>query len=137
MLPTNCKNFRLIALKLRPSRAKMRKNFRGIKKLCFGCFYIHFWFVSVHFETNLLFLLFQCTFLVCFGSFWNKTVFFKILSFLKKKHKEFLVYSRKSWCPKLEEKPKKTEVISYRQSSEGYQNKKVNFLKFIQADFTK
>ena len=27
-----CENFRLIALKLRPSRSKMRKNFCGIKK---------------------------------------------------------------------------------------------------------
>ena len=32
MLPTICKKFRLIALKLRPSRSKMRKNFCGIKK---------------------------------------------------------------------------------------------------------
>ena len=33
MLPTICKNFRLITLKLKPSGSKTQKNLRRIKKL--------------------------------------------------------------------------------------------------------
>ena len=84
MLPTICKNFRLITQKLGSGRVFfiLQKffllliflrtflvcfgSFRN-KSVCFSCLYIHFWFVSFHFETNLFVSVVS---MHIFGLFW-------------------------------------------------------------------
>ena len=83
MLPTTCKNFRLIAQKLGSGRVFLFckncltfdifkdflvcfSSFRN-KSVCFSCLYIHFRFVSVHFKTNLYVSVVS---MHIFGLFW-------------------------------------------------------------------